>query len=125
MSIFVRHVATVPANCSISLTSEDEYVEAALPWNSSISFPSETGEILVPGGSSLIMPQSDKLLRVTLAPGTEIAPPNVDVENVKEQLRVATHIDCYIATLVCDQYGIKSDGLSLPTEAVLTFPLIG
>ena len=40
--------------------------------------------------SSLIMPQSDKLLRVTLAPGTEIAPPNVDVENVKEQLRVAT-----------------------------------
>ena len=42
MSIFVRHVATVPANCSISLTSEDEYVEAALPWNSSISFPSET-----------------------------------------------------------------------------------
>ena len=36
------------------------------------------------------MPQSDKLLRVTLAPGTEIAPPNVDVENVKEQLRVAT-----------------------------------
>jgi len=68
----VWHVVSLPADSLIKLSTDDPFMEAAIPWRSCLTFPGGEGEITLPGGSSLLLPESDKLLSVIVSAGTKI-----------------------------------------------------
>jgi hypothetical protein len=95
-------VADLPAGSLITLPKEDASADAALPWNALVIFPGgeELGNLVVPGGTSLILPEGvnkngkQLMLMVGIQAGTVIHVKGPESATMDGGLRrISTDID--------------------------------